>query len=239
LDTSPDGLYKELADWTGEDVQLVRMLCQGAGAVLAKQWNDFNEIMLSPVANFYASTDFYLYDLTQYQTMLRTHNIPVWLRNKIKEYGWKTILDFGGGIGEWSIIAAQEGCNVTYVDVGDSYTMAYARWRFQMHDPELRIEICHHNVAVTGHFDAIIAMDVLEHLEQEQANQLIEQWTRQTDYLFANPEQIKYNFLYPQHITHYNLAPYWEKVEGYLYKVRPSPEELYAMRVPVLEGAEA
>ena len=234
MDTSPDGLYKELAEYTKRDVELVKLRCQGAGAELAWRWAGEEDL-----PQYYQETALYLFDLTQYQTMLRQNNIPIWLSRKIQEYGWKTVLDFGGGIGEWSILFAQEGCNVTYQDVEPSYTKAYAEYRFYKHG--VKVEVVPHTVAVTGHFDAIIAMDVLEHLEKEQAERLIEQWNLQTNYLFANPDQIKYNFLYPQHITYYNLDPYWERVEGYLYKARPvkTPEDLFAMSIPVLEGAEA
>lgn len=207
-------LYKELAEYTGRPWELVKLRCEGAAAELAWLWPQYDGVLA-----FYRETDLYIFDLTFYQTMLGKNNAHNWLRHMIKKHGWKTMLDFGGGTGEWSIIAAKAGCKVTYVDVEGSKTMEYARWRFKQHGVD--VDCLGEDAWPLDPFDAIIAMDVFEHLEAPVP--LIEQFAGQSKFLFANPNEVKYNDLYPQHISHYKLEPLWEHVEGYLWKIRAEP----------------
>ena len=203
-------LYEELAEYTGAPVELVQMRCEGAGAELAWLWR---KQQASDPTEFYYYTDLYIFDLTQYQTMLKEHNTHTWFAQLVSKP--ISVLDFGGGIGEWSIIAAQNGCDVTYVDVEDSETMKYARWRFKKRGLKIRV-LGHHATLSAQRFKLIVAMDVFEHLPEPQP--LVERFAQQANYLLCNPGEIKYNFLYPQHISHYELEPHWEHVEHYLWK---------------------
>jgi hypothetical protein len=57
---------------------------------------------------------------------------------------------------------------------------------------------------------------VLEHLENP--DDVIKKLAEKAKYIFCNPGDIKYNLYYPQHITNFDLTPFFERVEGYLWK---------------------
>ena len=125
------------------------------------------------------------------------------------------MLDFGGGIGEYSIVGCKAGAEVVYQDIAGSKTADYALHRFYKHgikQPELWDE----NHEIDRDFDLIVAMDVLEHLENPE--EVIKNMGKHCTYLLVNPDLIMYNELYPEHISHYDLTPYFYKVDGYLWK---------------------
>ena len=64
-------------------------------------------------------------------------------------------------------------------------------------------------------YDVIVAMDVLEHLPD--ADKWIKDIAEHCKYAFINPD-VPYSIFYPQHISKVNLAPYFDQVEGNLWK---------------------
>jgi 2-polyprenyl-3-methyl-5-hydroxy-6-metoxy-1,4-benzoquinol methylase len=135
----------------------------------------------------------------------------------IKRYGWKEGLDFGGGIGEETILATELGVNMTFVEVEDSKTLAYAKWRFWKNEVK-KPKIVFEDYEFKQDFDFVVAMDVFEHIENPQP--IIEAIAKHTKYLFCNPTMVKYNWLYPQHISNYSIEPYFKQIELYLYERR-------------------
>jgi len=203
-------LYDELAEFVSQDLALVKQRCQFASAELAYQWKYQKD---DPIA-YYRESDLYIFDLTTYQTVLKNHDIHKWYQNLIKNYGWKTGLDFGGGIGEYTIVACKNGVKMDFLEIEGSKTLEYARWRFQKHGvrPLFRGE----NFKIDQDYDFIVAMDVFEHMEKPEP--VIKAIAEHTKYLFCNPEQIKFNWLYPQHISKFTLEPYFENIGAYLWR---------------------
>jgi len=107
---------------------------------------------------------------------------------------------------------------MTFVEIGNSPTEAYARWRFNKHGVADKVKFMNEGFEVKQDYDFIVAMDVFEHMEKPQP--VIEAIAKHTKYLFCNPNQIKYNWLYPQHISQFSLEPYFKKVDLYLYERR-------------------
>ena len=211
-------LYEELAEFVNQDLALVKQRCRIAGIELAYQWEDQKD---DPIA-YYRDSDLYIFDLTGYQTALKNHDFHSWYQNLIKNYGWKTGLDFGGGIGEYTIVACQNGVEMDFSEVEDSQTLRYAHHRFEHHiivagknavnSPVIHSE----NYLPDKDFDFIVAMDVFEHMEKPEP--VIKAIAEHTKYLFCNPEQIKFNWLYPQHISKFTLEPYFENIGLYLWR---------------------
>ena len=212
-------LYKELAEYTGRELELVRQRCRIAGIELSWLWEKFKD---DPIA-FYRETDLYIFDLTSYQMALQRNKVHIWYQYMIKQYGWKTGLDYGGGIGEYTILAFEAGINrMVFMEVANSETLKYAVWRIKKHNlygEKKRvpiIEIASENYKIDRDFDFIMVMDVLEHLENPEP--VIKKLHEHTEWIFCNPKQIRYNWLYPQHISKFDLSPYFENVDLYLWR---------------------
>jgi len=204
-------LYAELAEYTNRPQILVEARCRHAGVECAWQ---FEKNRNNPI-DHYRDSDLYPFASTRYQVELQEKGVHQWYQDLIKKYGWKKGLDLGGGIGEQTILAIEAGVtDMTFVEVSDSQSLFYAIWRFDKLGikPKIRWE----DFKVEEDFDFIVAMDVFEHMEHPQP--VIEAIAKHTKYLFCNPTEIKYNWLYPQHISQFTLNPYFKKVEYYLYE---------------------
>ena len=206
-------LYQELSEYLGKDLTLVEARCQVANIEQAWRWSINKEWLENPLKG-YREDDLYIFDLTHYQMRLQKVNVHEWLRKMIKEYGWKAGLEYGGGIGEWTIVAMQEGVDMTFCEVSGSNTLGYARHRFQKHG--VKPKIVFEDYKIEKDFDFIIAMDVFEHMVDPKP--VIKAVAKHTKFLFCNPYEIKFNWLYPQHISKFTLEPYFEKVEVYLWR---------------------
>lgn len=207
-----ENLYKTLAEYVDWPERLVRTRCRYAGFELAWQWQRYDE----PLA-FYQETDLYIFDLTRYQMQHRREGVHAWLRDQIREHDWHTVLDFGGGIAEWALIAAREGCAAWYHDLLGSVTWAYAMWRLGREDAGARVVAePDAEAALARDYDAIFAMDIFEHLEDPQP--VVDAMAEHTEWLIANPAHVLYGEEFPQHISRYQLEPAFEHVDGYLWR---------------------
>lgn len=206
-------ILNDLIDYTGQPAELVRSRCQYSTSELSWQFRE-GKYEDNPL-EFYRDTDLYVFDLTKYQSILVPHvsiMVEQAKKNKIKK-----VLDLGGGIGEYTLRFMKEaGCEVTYMDLRDSFTANYAQWRFKRHKIEPKVEAEDFNWHEQA-WDAVIAMDVLEHMEYDVAMKALETMRSNVQYVFCNPEAIKYNELYPQHITRFTLQGF-DHIDLNLYK---------------------
>jgi len=206
----PSDFYQELSEYCQRDIELVKLRCEGASTELAWLFPTYKDKVL----DYYKDTDLYIFGLTRYQEQLKGVAFHEWLEQFISNYDIKSMLDFGGGIGEYTIIGCKEGIQVIYQDIEYSKTWEYATWRFEKHevDPILWDE----NHSIDRDFDLIVAMDVLEHLENPEP--VIEAMAKHCKYLIINPDLIKFNYMFPEHISHYDIKPYFYNVQNYLWK---------------------
>lgn len=207
--------YAELVEYTGRPYELVQRRCETALIELA--WKFVEDYEDDPIAS-YRDNDLYVFDLSHYQTLLQQGGFPGWLIDKLNKYKCKKVLDFGGGIGEYTILAWQNGIKADYLEVDGSKTMEYAKWRFAKYG--FNPEILDITTELKGRkYDCVVAMDVFEHIEDP--GPIIKKVSTITKYLIVNPEELPYNFLYPQHISRFDddLAKYFVKVDGHLWKV--------------------
>jgi 2-polyprenyl-3-methyl-5-hydroxy-6-metoxy-1,4-benzoquinol methylase len=204
-------LYSELAEYVGRPRELVRARCQHASVELAWQFEKDKD---DPIRH-YRDSDLYVFALTRYQTELQEKYIHSWYQQMIKQRKMKTGLDFGGGIGEQTILGFEAGVErMGFVEVLSSETYQYAEWRFKKH--EVNPTYLNEESVINSDFDFVVAMDVFEHMENPQP--VIENIARHTRYLFCNPNEILYTLLYPQHISQYSLKSFFMPLEIYLYE---------------------
>lgn len=208
-------LYAELIEYTGKDKALVEARCNYADFEMAWEW------VTAPapgynILEYYRNSDFNIFALTKYQKELQGNGIHTWFGRMIKSLGVKTMLDLGGGIGEYTIIAEQNGAKSTFCEVRYSKTLDYAGWRFGKHkvDPAIVFE----EFEVNRDFDLVVAMDIFEHLKEPE--KLIKKIASHTKYLLCNPNEINYSICYPQHISKFSLDHYFVNVDLYLWRKR-------------------
>jgi SAM-dependent methyltransferase len=200
---------KELATYLNKDIVLVGERCKYTVPELAWQWHDNH----SDLIKFYKETDLYLFDLTMYCNHLQERKHFDWYEDKLKQLKLTTLLDFGGGIGEYSIVAWLNSYQTTYCDILDSQTAEYAKHRFSTYN--VNPTIMGEQEAIPAFYDIIVAMDVIEHLPD--ADKWVRSIAEHCKYAFINPE-VPYSIFYPQHISKVNLAPFFDQVEGNLWK---------------------
>ena len=208
-------ILRDLIEYTGMPEELVKERCKNAVYELAWMWHkQHKELNHEEIMKFYRETDLYQFDLTKYQSMI----IPLvdLMVDMADSYGIKKVLDFGGGVGQYSIRLAKEAdCDVTYLDLEGSETAKYAEWRFKKH--EAKVTVVNENYKwEDDNWDGVVIMDVLEHLEQPEYQRVIKALEEKAKYIFCNPEAVRFNVFFPQHITKIKLDGFVQ-VEANLY----------------------
>lgn len=196
-------ILADLVEYTGKPRDLVKERCKSAFAELAWIWHNQKHSTAEEILQFYKTTDLYIFDLTKYQSLLVLDvNMMI---EELKERKLVKMLDLGGGIGEYTIRAIQEaGCDVTFLELKDSKTLEYAKWRFTKHKVKPKI-VTESYPWQDEEWDVVFAMDVIEHMTEAEAKKTLDALREKAKYVFANPEFIKYNDLYPQHISSFAL----------------------------------
>lgn len=200
-------LFRDLVEFSGLPPKLVSMRCQYASAELSVLWRKRKS-----VEGFYKDNELYIFDLTRYQAMLEAYGHIRKMVSQIKGLGLRRVLEFGGGIGEFSIVCAEEGLDVSYFDL-NGVIRDYALWRFAKHCAGVRVI---EENPLDEEWDVVNVMDVLEHLENPE--EVIAKLREKAKYIFCNPDEIKYDEFFAQHISRYDLTPYFEHVGGYLWR---------------------
>lgn len=207
-----DILLEDLIEYTGKPPQLVINRCYYAKAELAWKWLEWSE-KKEGIVEFYRNTDLYIFDLTYYQLgIVSTVDKMI---EETKKLRLKKILDFGGGIGEYTIRFMKETkTEITFLELKNSITMSYAKYRFRKHKISPKI-VDETYPWQDEKWDGIIAMDVLEHLEDPAT--VISSFERSAQYLWTNPQEVKYDVYYPQHISRYRLVGF-QRIGRYLWR---------------------
>ena len=189
-------ILTDLVEYIGRDRELVRQRCKSAMYELAWQWPKTKSTL-----DFYRESDLYIFDLTLYQAMM----VPDvnYMVEEAEIHKFKKVLDFGGGIGEYTLRLIKEAnAEVTFLELKDSKTLEYAKWRFKKYG--IKPHIVNEDYTWQNEdWDAVVVMDVLEHLEDPKP--VIEALKKRAKNIYANPEKVKYNQYYPQHISHFEL----------------------------------
>lgn len=119
-----------------------------------------------------------------------------------------SILDFGCGIGIPAFTFAQRGHDVIAMDIAGTGTFEFLKWRAKRHGVELTFAESRGGVpALSGHrFDAIVAMDVLEHFPSPEWRRVLKELVahlKPGGVLFCNNAILDD----PTHAEHYDLRP--------------------------------
>ena len=180
--------------------------------------------------------DLYLADLTKYQLSLEINGLIDKMLDQMVEKVEENhkngvitnVLEFGGGIANFSIRCKERfgnKVNMFYYDL-DGSIKDYAIWRIEKYLSEITILNEESEPLKKGEYwDFVNIMDVLEHINGSDIGLIIENLGETADRIFINPSEIPYNSYFPQHITRYDVSPFFKKSEGYLWKNRKLLQE--------------
>jgi len=102
--------------------------------------------------------DEYIYDLTAWHGSGTINEWFAVVKTHLQHYKPGRLLDYGAGIGTYSMIAAELGWEVDACDLNQS-NLDYIAWRADRHDLPV-----HPVLTPSGLYDAIICIDTIEHL---------------------------------------------------------------------------
>lgn len=166
IDTFHDLNYRavELAAFAGIAVESINAMLPRAQLICEALWVKADPQTEAQRNEWYKNTWEYLLDQTYYNA---THQKVV-LRNQfcLDNTGQK-VLDFGGGIGDLSLLLATTGRNVTYVDL-DGTAAEFFEYRLKKSGfaPQVTVIKTDGEVKLgVDAFDTICCFDVLEHME--------------------------------------------------------------------------
>lgn len=133
---------------------------------LADEFNNLQSKDTADIKRWYTETDFYVFDLLPWNGCGMFKEKIENITAIIKQHGFKTIIDFGGGLGVTSIYLAQElNCKVYYVDLKDSITSKFAKFlmnKMNVTSVEMLTDEEFYNSSITA--DAIVSLDCFEHI---------------------------------------------------------------------------
>jgi glycosyltransferase involved in cell wall biosynthesis/SAM-dependent methyltransferase len=130
------------------------------GQAVREAWRAANPKSESEVEQFYRTTWAYIFDLVVAQ---RQAERRLWRRRAIEvlaRHGARTVLDFGGGIGEDGLAFEQVGMDATVYEPGE-VTAAFARARLAREGSRVKVASRLEDCPVA---DAVFSTEVLEHL---------------------------------------------------------------------------
>lgn len=105
--------------------------------------------------HFYRTTKSYVEDLREWNATQMWKGEAETVLGWLARHGCKSILDFGGGIGTFTRLARERGFSCEYYEI-NAESAEYAR---RVNGVEAAREI-------GGHFDAVVMLDVVEHLPE-------------------------------------------------------------------------
>jgi SAM-dependent methyltransferase len=130
---------------------------------LAEEWNRLRPSTQQEVLRFYENTEWYLYNLLIWHASGQRPRYGSSGIALMPELGYRTICDFGCGVGTDGLIFAEQGYEVYFVDVN---VPALKFVKFRLKRRGLRAWVgTPDELLNTGHkWDVVWVMDVIEHL---------------------------------------------------------------------------
>ncbi|WP_411825302.1 class I SAM-dependent methyltransferase [Luteolibacter sp. AS25] len=117
----------------------------------------------SAMERFYQNTDSFLYELAIWNMNGLKQDLGRWCSDWIsKKLGSSNVLSIGDGMGFECLRLKQAGHQVTYFEV-PGYSAEFAKRLFQRNNSEVQ-HLTNPDLIPSGTFDAMICLDVLEHV---------------------------------------------------------------------------
>lgn len=136
----------------------VLWLLKNGGRINNDFWRISNPKTDEEKKHFYEITLFYIFELSLWHMTMYQKKF----RKEVLKIAQGKVLDFGGGIGDMSLMIAKKGVLVEYADVsGNTYN--FAKWLFSKNNLSVKM-IDLSTQKVSEQYDTIVCIDVIEHL---------------------------------------------------------------------------
>ena len=158
-------IAKELASFLDKDYSQILDTITISWQYIEQEWHSNLPISEEDIFSFYVHSEPMLYDNCRcaagsskevFYTLL-----DVCILEKIH-----TILEFGGGVGQYALLLGAEGYEVTFCELGPSYQFAMHRFQTRHLNNVRGLNLA--NVYPLRVFDSIVCTDVLEHMPNPQ-----------------------------------------------------------------------
>ena len=142
--------------------------CEKSYKKFKKDWASFSEkkgrapALREELLKFYTSTDVYVVGLIEWHSRLG----PRRMQRAIAKNCSGKVLDYGGGIGNFSLNAWKRGCDVTYAEV-EGKTGDFAKFLFSKENAKIKVLTVPKDAGKLEMYDTILFLDVIEHLSDE------------------------------------------------------------------------
>ncbi len=139
------------------------------------KWEQEGTMTEDRIKAFYKQTTNYIYELGEWHLFVpNKRESDLALIANLKAKGVKNVLDFGGGVGMVAIPLARAGFDVTLADL-DGTSLDFAKFRAERHGDNLKIwKSDVEPMPPDKKYDAILALDVLEHLPKETLHEIVD-----------------------------------------------------------------
>ncbi|MBW7997362.1 MAG: class I SAM-dependent methyltransferase [Candidatus Glassbacteria bacterium] len=155
----------EICAFTGEQPDEVLEKCEMAGLRAVKLWQETGPQTEQQVREYYGGNDFYVYELikTEYNGDRRE------ILNAVLaecEPG-VSVVDYGGGVGIFTIPLAEKGCRVTHLDLPGPL-LDFAGFRFRRRGLDATLLAAVSEEPLEQSYEIILSVFVVEHLVDPQ-----------------------------------------------------------------------
>jgi len=156
-----NSVLRELAEYTGQDIDALKekydKLCTQAAVM------NCDILSEEELRHIYRNDEHYVYELPVLNASCGRSMLMFWvIAPYLKHHKCRDVMDFGAGSGDFCIVLAREGFNVSYMDISRKL-IEFAGWRFKKLGLDVRI--VEETEASVKRFDCVTAFDVFEHLK--------------------------------------------------------------------------
>ena len=166
---------------------------------LSDEFKSIEHKNVDTIKKWYTETDFYIFDLLPYNAGPMYLEKVNEVQNLIKQHNFKSVLDFGAGLGigcmSW---AKYTDATIYYVDIKDSITSKFAK--FLMNKLDVNNIVIMNDVEFFDsnlQIDLITALDCFEHIPNME--QIFDKLIEHTNTIFHD-STFYTNDIFPQHV---------------------------------------
>lgn len=205
---------REICAFTGERPDDVLEKCEMAGLRAVRLWQKTSPRTEQQVRSYYSDHDFYVYELIKTEFNDDRRELLAAVLDECEP--GKTLLDYGGGVGIFSLPLAEKGCLVTHLDLPGPL-LEFARYRFANRGLDAKIIAATSEEPLSQRYEIILSVFVVEHLvdPSRTLSHLERQLAPGGKLLLAVDfeDHRESDELLPLHLTHLDREEYYVEIE--------------------------